>query len=196
MRPNDNHLNDSALREALRNIQQDIDSTPLSNDFEERVMSRIREKEINKPLKNIRMTGWRRRATAFSRVAAVLLIAAIVGGMAYAVVRMAGGWQMPSVNVSNDSLVQAEIPSVDGNEKVLFDNVRLDSLVTVVAAHYGRQVCFADDELREIRLSTMWKKDTSLGVFIGILNEFEEFALTDERDTIFVASTLTEEEEK
>lgn len=196
MRPNDNNLSDYALREALRNIQQSIDSTPLPDDFEERVMSRIREKEIHKPLKDSRVTGWRRRAVAFRRVAAALLIAAIVGGMAYAVVLMAGGLQMPSANVSNDSLSQVETPSIDGKEKVLFDNVRLDSIVSVVAAHYGRQVCFVDDELREVRLSTMWKKDTSLGVFIGILNEFEGFALTDERDTIFVTSTLTEEEGK
>ena len=196
MKPNDNHLSDYALREALRNIQQSIDSTPLPDDFEERVMSRIREKEIHKPLKDSRVTGWRRRAVAFRRVAAALLIAAIVGGIAYAVVLMAGGLQMPSANVGKDSLSQVETPSVDGKEKVLFDNVRLDSIVSAVAAHYGRQVFFVDDELREVRLSTMWKKDTSLGVFIGILNEFEGFALTDERDTIFVTSTLTEEEGK
>ena len=196
MRPNDNNLSDYALREALRNIQQSIDSTPLPDDFEERVMSRIREKEIHKPLKDSRVTGWRRQAAAFRRVAAVLLIAAIVGGMAYAVVLMVGGLQMPSANVGNDSLSQVETPSVDGKEKVLFDNVRLDSIVSAVAAHYGRQVCFVDDELREVRLSTMWKKYTPLDAFLGILNEFEGFALTDERDTIFVTSALTEEEGK
>ncbi|MCH5176285.1 MAG: DUF4974 domain-containing protein [Prevotellaceae bacterium] len=196
MRPNDNNLSDYALREALRNIQQSIDSTPLPDDFEERVMSRIREKEIHKPLKDSRVTGWRRRAVAFRRVAAALLIAAIVGGMAYAVVLMAGGLQMPSANIGNDSLSQVETPSIDGKEKVLFDNVRLDSIVSAVAAHYGRQVCFVDDELREVRLSTMWKEDTPLDAFIDILNEFEGFALTDERDTIFVTSTLTEEEGK
>lgn len=196
MRPNDNNLSDYALREALRNIQQNIDSTPLSDDFEERVMSRIREKEIHKPLKDSRVTGWRRRAVAFRRVAAVLLIAAIVGGMAYAVVHMVDGLQMPSTNVGKDSLSHMETPSIDGKEKVLFDNVRLDSIVSVVAAHHGRQVCFVDDELREVRLSTMWKKDTPLDAFIDILNEFEGLALTDERDTIFVTSTLTEEEGK
>ena len=198
MRPNDNHRSDSALREALRNIQQDIDSTPLSDDFEERVMSRIREKETHKPLerKDNHATGWRRQAAAFRRVAAVLLIAAIVGGMAYAVVLMVGGLQMPSASVGNDSLSQVETPSIDGKDKVLFDNVRLDSIVSVVAAHYGRQVCFVDDELREVRLSTTWKKDMPLDAFLGIINEFEGFALTDERGTIFVTSTLTEEEGK
>ena len=196
MRPNDNHRSDSALREALRNIQQDIDSTPLPDDFEERVMSRIREKETHKPLKDNHATGWRRRAAAFRRVAAVLLIAAIVGGMAYAVVLMVGGLQMPSASVGNDSLSQVETPSIGGKDKVLFDNVRLDSIVSVVAAHYGMQVCFVDDELREVRLSTTWKKDMPLDAFLGILNEFEGLALTDERGTIFVTSTLTEEEGK
>lgn len=193
MKRNDTCPSDRALREALRNIQQNIDSSPLPEDFEERVMSRIREMEKQKQSLPHLSTGRRRLTFAFRRVAAVLLAVAIIGGMAYAMVRMIGGSLMPADrNAGNDALSQTELAANNVGESVLFDNVRLDSIVGIVAAHYGRQVCFLDEDVREVRLSTTWRRDTLLGAFIGTVNEFEGLMLRDEHDTIFVTSTEEE----
>ena len=193
MKPNDNHLSDPALREALRKIQQNIDATLLSENFEERVMSRIREEKPTQPHLATRKTTF----FTFRRVAAAVLIVAMVGSLAYAAFRMMGSSWMPSAwRVSNDSIAPTEAMQANSDEVVLFDNVRLDSIVTAVAQHYDRKVCFVNKELCPLRLSTTWEKDALLSAFISTINEFDGLQLTDERDTIFVTSMPTEEEEE
>ena len=193
MKPNDKHLSDPALREALRKIQQNIDATPLSDNFEERVMSRIREEKPTQSHLATRKTTF----FTFRRVAAAVLIVAMVGSLAYAAFRMMGSSWMPSAwRVSNDSIALTEAMQANSDEVVLFDNVRLDSIVTAVAQHYDRKVCFVDKELCPLRLSTTWEKDALLSAFISTINEFDGLQLTDERDTIFVTSMPTEEEEE
>ena len=193
MKPNDNHLSDPALREALRKIQQNIDATPLSENFEERVMSRIREEKSTQPHLATRKTTF----LTFRRVAAAVLIVAMVGSLAYAAFRMMGSSWMPAAwRVSNDSIVPTEAMQANSDEVVLFDNVRLDSIVTAVAQHYDRKVCFVNKELCPLRLSTTWEKDALLSAFISTINEFDGLQLTDEHDTIFVTSMPTEEEEE
>lgn len=190
MKPNDNRYGDPALREALRRIQQDIDATPLSDGFEERAMSRIRAEKPSLPLPTRKPVFFILR-----RVAAVVLIAAMVGGLAYAALRMSGSSRMSAAGRASDGgSAPTETVAANGDETVQFDNVRLDSIVHAVARHYGREVCFRDEELRQLRLSTTWRKDTLLSAFVGTINEFDGLLLTDERDTLFVTSTQAEEE--
>lgn len=190
MKPNDNRYGDPALREALRRIQQDIDATPLSDGFEERAMSRIRAEKPSLPLPTRKPVFFILR-----RVAAVVLIAAMVGGLAYAALRMSGSSRVSAAGrVSDGGNAPTEAVAANGDETVQFDNVRLDSIVHAVARHYGREVCFRDEELRQLRLSTTWRKDTLLSAFVGTINEFDGLLLTDERDTLFVTSTQAEEE--
>lgn len=190
MKPNDNRYGDPALREALRRIQQDIDATPLSDGFEERAMSRIRAEKPSLPLPTRKPVFFTLR-----RVAAVVLIAAMVGGLAYAAFRMSGSSRVSAAGRASDGgSALTEAVAANGDETVQFDNVRLDSIVHAVARHYGREVCFRDEELRQLRLSTTWRKDTLLSAFVGTINEFDGLLLTDERDTLFVTSTQAEEE--
>lgn len=190
MKPNDNRYGDPALREALRRIQQDIDATPLSDGFEERAMSRIRAEKPSLPLPTRKPVFFTLR-----RVAAVVLIAAMVGGLAYAALRMSGSSRVSAAGRDSDGdSAPTAMVAANGDETVQFDNVRLDSIVHAVARHYGREVCFRDEELRQLRLSTTWRKDTLLSAFVGTINEFDGLLLTDERDTLFVTSTQAEEE--
>ena len=193
MKPHDNRFGDPTLQEALRKIQQDIDATPLSDGFEERVMNRIREEKPIQPHLATKKTVF----FTFRRVAAAVLIVVTVGSLAYAAFRMKGSAWMPSAwRVSNDSIVATEVLRAHSDEVVLFDNVPLDSIVTTVAQHYDRTVCFMDEALCHLRLSTIWKRDTLLSAFISTINEFDGLQLTDERDTIFVKSMQTEEAEE
>ena len=192
MKPNDNRFGDPALQEALRKIQQDIDATPLPADFKERVMNHIREEKPTRQHLATRRTAF----FMFRRVAAAVLIVATVGSIAYAAFRMMDNSWMPYAwHVNNDSIAPTDTMKSHSDEVVLFDNVRLDSIVTAVALHYDRKVCFVDEELCNLRLSTIWKKDSLLAAFISTINEFDGLRLTDECDTIFVKSIQTEEEE-
>ena len=77
---------------------------------------------------------------------------------------------------------------------VCFPDTRLDSILTIVCSYYGRELCFVDTTLREMRLFTSWNRNESLAEYIGTLNVFDGLHLTDERDTVFVDSVDGEEE--
>ena len=87
---------------------------------------------------------------------------------------------------------QPSTHNLPANRLVRFSDICLDSILYVVAAHYGKTVCFLDTAAKELRLSTIWDREDSLMAFITTLNEFDGLKLKDERDTIFV---VTEAEE-
>jgi hypothetical protein len=66
----------------------------------------------------------------------------------------------------------------------------------MVAHHYGRRVVFRYQKARTLRLHTMWNSARPLSEFVEILNEFDAFRLTDQRDTLFVEPIAEEEEGK
>ena len=74
-------------------------------------------------------------------------------------------------------------------EAVRFSGVRLDSILTVVSAHYGKTVRFLNEEPRTMKLYTTWNPADSLQAFIGHLNMFDYLHLTLQEDTIVVEST-------
>lgn len=69
----------------------------------------------------------------------------------------------------------------------------LDSILTVVSAHYGKVVTFRNEEPRAMKLITTWNPDESLEAFIDHLNMFDYIHLTLRNDTIFVESKNEEE---
>ena len=78
---------------------------------------------------------------------------------------------------------------------VRFVDIRLDSMLSIVGNHYGREVCFRDDASRAMKLITKWNPADSLAAFIEHLNMFDYLHLTLEGDTIFVESANDEEGE-
>ena len=67
-----------------------------------------------------------------------------------------------------------------------FSNTPLDSVLSVVSAHYGHAVCFRNDTLRQLRFTIGWDNSQPLSTFLNDVNEFEGLQLVDARDTIFV----------
>ncbi len=128
----------------------------------------------------------------FRKIAAIFLAVVFFGGLAFA------AYHFLSSKTEKQS-VEVTAPSITGragreSSPIRFSNVRLDSILTVVAAHYNCEVCFRDTTAQALRLSTMWDREDSLSVFLETLNEFDGLQLTDERDTIFVESVAGEEE--
>ena len=130
----------------------------------------------------------------FRKIAAVFIVVAFLGGLAWAFVPLLRTNQM----TESPQPTKVSAPSLTGraggeSASISFSNVRLDSILTVVAAHYNCEVCFRDTTAQALRLSTVWDREDSLAVFLQTLNEFDGLRLTDERDTIFVESLIVED---
>lgn len=126
----------------------------------------------------------------FRKIAAIFLAVVFFGGLAFA------AYHFLSSKTEKQS-VEVTAPSITGRAEgesspIRFSNVRLDSILTVVAAHYNCEVCFRDTTAQTLRLSTVWDREDSLAVFLQTLNEFDGLRLTDERDTIFVETLIVE----
>ena len=137
------------------------------------------------------------RHSSFKKIAAIFLAAAFLSGLTFAAYRAIypRSSSLQSPQVTAPSLTgRAGGESTRGRGLLSFSNLSLDSILTVVAAHYDREVWFRDTSAQALRLSTVWDADDSLSAFIAILNEFDGLRLTDERDTLFVESVGEEEE--
>ena len=138
------------------------------------------------------LTGRVRGGSALYRIAAIFLAAVFLGGLVFAAYRILS----PRTNSPQPAQVSApSLTERTGGEYSLirFSDIRLDSILTVVSAHYGKSVCFRDTTTQSLRLNTVWDSEDSLAVFIEALNEFDELRLSDERDTIFVESVKEED---
>ena len=81
-------------------------------------------------------------------------------------------------------------------DPVRFEDVRLDSILSVVSAHYTKAVSFSDDEVKAMKFILTWQPDAPLDDFIDGMNMFDGLQLTLQRDTIFVeAQEVTEDAE-
>ena len=140
------------------------------------------------------LTGRVRGGSALHRIAAIFIAAAFLGGLAWALVP-----RLRSHHTAEPSQpTKVSAPSLTGRAGgesglLSFSNLRLDSILTIVAAHYECKVCFRDTTAQALRLSTVWDREDSLSVFLETLNEFDGLRLTDERDTIFVESLMVED---
>lgn len=177
------HFRDDVnLREALS--RRCSDEPQLPSDFARQLHERIRAEHERKQVHHFPLRrGW--------HVAAVLSGVMLLSGVVFAVVRcVMPSDPEPSVPSLCDSIAPLEPVRPQGT--VMFDNVRLDSILGMMARHYGRSVCFRHEGIRRLRLSTGWRKTEPLGRFIRTLNEFDGLRLTDVRDTVFVEQ-VTEE---
>ncbi|MBQ8050293.1 MAG: zf-HC2 domain-containing protein [Bacteroidaceae bacterium] len=127
------------------------------------------------------------------RIAAMFVSIALLGGVAWAVV----GYRLKSSQTQTPQSAQVTTPlplseGQGGGSSIQFDNVRLDSLLSVVAGHYGKAVQFRDDEAREMRLIMTWNPADSLADFVSRLNRFEGLTLTLREDTLVVEALTYE----
>ena len=125
------------------------------------------------------------------RIAAVFLGAVMLCGLAWAIIP-----HIISPHTDSPQSAQVTTPllqkSGDGSS-VRFDDVRLDSILTVVSAHYGKAVSFRDEEAKGMKFIMTWDPDRPLSDFIDGLNLFDGLSLTLQRDTIFVETTEDKE---
>lgn len=176
---------DAALREALRRIDEEM-------------KEEMKNEKCKLPLEDGGKVASHRRISYFSffthsffiqyRVAAIFLAAAFLGGLAWAIsgplLTSPKGEERQSAQVTSNPLPPGG--GREGASSLNFDGLRLDSILTIVAAHYKREVCFRDEALCSLQFYTTWDNQQPLDSFLTTLNEFDGLRLSDERDTIFV----------
>lgn len=123
----------------------------------------------------------------------------LISGIAFAAIRymrihFAEPRSPKTEETSNTRQTDRQIP-LETADPIHFEDVRLDSILAVVSAHYGKVVFFRNEEPRAMKLITTWYPADSLEAFIDHLNMFDYVCLTLQNDTIFVESTNEEDEE-
>lgn len=148
------------------------------------------KKLYQKPQQKPLSVKWLQLGQRF-RIAAVFLGAVLFCGLAWAII--------PHIISSHtdspqSAQVSTPLPRSGGEESsVRFDDVRLDSILTVVSTHYGKAVSFRDEEAKGMKFIMTWDPDMPLSDFIDGLNLFDGLSLTLQRDTIFVETTEDKE---
>ncbi len=192
------------LLDALHHQDEQAQQMTLSEGFTEKVIRALpapshegesladaRKLRSATPLHHGRGT---RRAGWVSHIAAIFLAAVFLGGLAWAISPL-----LTSPKGEEPQSAQVSAPSLTGraggeSSLIRFSDIRLDSILSVVSAHYGKIVCFRNEEPRSMKLITTWNPADSLAAFIGHLNMFDYLHLTLQGDTIFVESTNEEDE--
>lgn len=122
------------------------------------------------------------------KIAAMFAGVILMAGIALAAIHLVSTKRMVPAAVEVQPLKQ------EPTSPVQFDNVPLDSVLSVVAAHYRKVVLFRDEALRHMKLIMTWQSDAPLGDFLDRLNAFDGLSLRLQGDTIFVETTTGEED--
>lgn len=88
-----------------------------------------------------------------------------------------------AVMTKSDSTITTADASPDMKE---YRDASLEMVVMDMAAHYAKQVSFADDDVKSIRIFFKWDRSGSLEENIDKLNHFEKFDISIENDKIIV----------
>jgi ferric-dicitrate binding protein FerR (iron transport regulator) len=124
--------------------------------------------------------GW------YRRVAAIFIGVLIIGGIALAAWMAAPKASHPDTEATTIVQKSNVSPSGDEGGALSFDNISLDSLLTTVAKHYGHAVVFANDSLRQLRITTVWNDQEPLATFLESMNELDGLLFLVKGDTIYV----------
>ena len=129
------------------------------------------------------------------RIAAACIALLVISGLAYAVLYKALSKSSTTTEMTSTNVV-SEINGMETNEipVIRFENVRLDSMLSVVAKEYHRVLYFRDDQPRNLRISTTWQPQLPLSVLVNVMNELDGFQLVVTDDTIFVEKKAREGE--
>ena len=120
------------------------------------------------------------------KIAAILLSVAFICGLAWTI-----STKMSHTEDAQTTKATAPLPLRERQEgwAVRFDDVRLDSILTVFSAHYGKKVHFRSDEAKAMKFIMTWRPDQPLADFIERMNMFDGLSLKLQQDTIIILTT-------
>ena len=118
-----------------------------------------------------------------------LQIAAVFAGMILLSGIVLAAWQLSNENnemtlPANTEMITTHHPIEAKDSIVRFDNARFDSVLTIVAQHYKKQVDCRNEAVRNLHFHIEWNQAAPLRDFITLINNFEDISLREEQDTI------------
>lgn len=127
----------------------------------------------------------------FRRIAAVFAGIVLLSGIALATVLILKpqSHKVQSSIADNQWSTANDLPA----DSVRFEDVRLDSILIIVSAHYDKAVLFRSDEARNMKFFLTWEPDKPLADFIAGMNMFDGLQLSLQSDTIFVEAVDEED---
>jgi len=168
MKTSQRPYDDPALREAL--IENSSGESMLTDAFEQQVMKRIVAEKQKR---------------AYFRVAATIIGVLMLSGLAFAAYHITTGTTSEShPQETSISTPNQQMPVETYGDIMVFDNVQLDSVLTVVAQHYQKQVEYHNETVRQLHFHIEWNQAAPLSDFITLINNFEGISLHEENDTI------------
>lgn len=135
------------------------------------------------------------------RIAAILVAFMFLGFMSLAGYHFVSGWhRTPEVQAKADTteVVRQRFTYdvQDGDTIFRFENIRLDSILSVVGRHYGREVVFMDNAPKHLRLYITCRTSQKLNDFVETLNVFDGFRITQEFYTLYIEPEETKEDKR
>ena len=135
----------------------------------------------------------KRKSWGWMQVAALFIGVLMLSGITYATIHYASTRTeeakiSQTQDTQNTSDSQHEQTSVADSTMTItpinFENIRLDSMLTDIAAYYHYKVEIRNEALHNLRLFYRWDQKTSIDSVIEELNNFEQLHLTLEGNTI------------
>lgn len=174
MQEHPEQYSDAQLEAMMTDIDRESDM--------EAAWERLEKVRMPMPLRK----GGRTVRPQWMRVAATFVGALVVAAMAMAAIQLIRSrYEQPETTAAGPGVQHATLDE-QRVEPVRFDNVTLDSILTVVSAHYHKAVNFRDEEPRHMKLIMTWQPEASLTEFIERLNAFDGLSLQLQGDTIVV----------
>mgnify|MGYP006916094317 CR=1 FL=1 len=119
------------------------------------------------------------------KVAAIFVGILLLSGIAFAAIRLVRSHSAEPLAVQAEQ-ANTHQANQEATIPVRFDDTRLDSILTVVSAHYGKAVRFHSEEAKSLKFIMTWNPDATLADFIDRMNMFDGLRITLRQDTIFV----------
>lgn len=174
MQEHPEQYSDAQLEAMMTDIDRESDM--------EAAWERLEKVRMPMPLRK----GGRTVRPRWMRVAATFVGVLVVAAMAMAAIQLIRShYEQPETTAAGPGVQHATLDE-QRVEPVRFDNVTLDSILTVVSAHYHKAVIFRDEEPRHMKLIMTWQPEASLTEFIERLNAFDGLSLQLQGDTIVV----------
>ena len=124
----------------------------------------------------------------FFKVAASIVGILLMAGVTFAAIQIVrtivGPNNEPEVEqtvktgtVQSTSEVDERKDGKNVGEPIVFDNVPLEKMLTQIAAYYGKEVEFRNDDARQLRFYFVWRKNETLDATLRRLNLFESITI-------------------
>ena len=155
----------------------------------------------NRPLGSLGPGMWRKAAAAAVVAVATIGIAVAAMHTGFFGLKQTDNKTEPAAKpqqeqvASETSATSTEQPidTVDAAQPQLFEEVPLEQVLSVLAAHYGVVVEYRTDNVRSLRLFYQWEPEYTLNKVVEMLNNFEAFSIRREGNKLIVEPSNAKE---